>query len=286
MEIPPFDGIGANEYIVDVTYGVVDFISSGDTPWPHELNIWYQTNNAGFRTRISGETDFPCIYGERVGLSRVYTQLDGPLNFDSWMAAIKAGRSYISEGRAHLIDFTVGDRHVGTENSQLDLPPGAPGQHVSVKLKAAALLDEKVHSDAHTRPIAATPYWDLERARVGDSRRVPVEIVVNGISVAYQEVEADGTVRDLQFDIDIQRSSWVAARIFAGAHTNPVYVVVGGKPIRPSRKSVQWCLDSVEQCRKQKSGKRLRDTERTACQAAYDHAREVYNKLLTECETD
>jgi FPC/CPF motif-containing protein YcgG len=33
-----------------------------DTPFVWELNIWYHTLNAGFRTRISGETDFPCIY--------------------------------------------------------------------------------------------------------------------------------------------------------------------------------------------------------------------------------
>ena len=39
-----------------------------------ELNIWYHTLNCGFRTRISGETDFPCIYGERVGLGRSYVQ--------------------------------------------------------------------------------------------------------------------------------------------------------------------------------------------------------------------
>ena len=37
----------------------VDFISAGDTPYVWELNIWYHTLNAGFRTRISGETDFP-----------------------------------------------------------------------------------------------------------------------------------------------------------------------------------------------------------------------------------
>jgi hypothetical protein len=30
----------------------------------------YHTLNAGFETRISGETDFPCIYGERVGIGR------------------------------------------------------------------------------------------------------------------------------------------------------------------------------------------------------------------------
>ena len=38
-----------------------------------ELNIWYHTLNVGFRTRISGETDFPCITDDRVG-SRDRTQ--------------------------------------------------------------------------------------------------------------------------------------------------------------------------------------------------------------------
>ena len=67
-EVPAFDGIGANEYIVDVTEpNAVNFISTVDTPWPWELNIWYHTLNVGFRTRISGETDFPCITDERVG---------------------------------------------------------------------------------------------------------------------------------------------------------------------------------------------------------------------------
>ncbi|HEY8668963.1 MAG TPA: CehA/McbA family metallohydrolase, partial [Tepidisphaeraceae bacterium] len=74
-EMPGFDGIGANEYIVDVTQpDSVDFISAVDTPYPWELNIWYHTLNVGFRTRIAGETDFPCIYDGRVGLGRSYVK--------------------------------------------------------------------------------------------------------------------------------------------------------------------------------------------------------------------
>ena len=46
QEMPRFDGIGANEYIVDVTHDAVDFISTVDTPAPWELNIWYHTLNA------------------------------------------------------------------------------------------------------------------------------------------------------------------------------------------------------------------------------------------------
>ena len=65
FDMPPFDGIGANEYIVDVVHDACDFISAVDTPFVWELNIWYHTLNAGYQCRISGETDFPCIYGER-----------------------------------------------------------------------------------------------------------------------------------------------------------------------------------------------------------------------------
>ena len=72
--MPPFDGIGANEFIVDVAHDAVDFISAVDTPYVDELNIWYHTLNCGFRTRISGETDFPCITDERVGGGRSYVQ--------------------------------------------------------------------------------------------------------------------------------------------------------------------------------------------------------------------
>ena len=72
-EMPGFDGIGANEYIVDVTYpDTVDFISAGDTPYVWELNSWYHTLNVGFRTRISGETDFPCMTDGGVGAGRSY----------------------------------------------------------------------------------------------------------------------------------------------------------------------------------------------------------------------
>ncbi|HXE54142.1 MAG TPA: CehA/McbA family metallohydrolase, partial [Tepidisphaeraceae bacterium] len=68
-EIPPYDGIGADEYVVDVTHMIPgpdgkptpadDFMSTIDTPYVWELNMWYHTLNCGYRTRISGETDFP-----------------------------------------------------------------------------------------------------------------------------------------------------------------------------------------------------------------------------------
>ncbi|HEY2155540.1 MAG TPA: CehA/McbA family metallohydrolase, partial [Isosphaeraceae bacterium] len=138
-EIPPFDGIGANEYIVDVTHDAVDFISTVDTPAFAELSIWYHTLNCGYGAKISGETDFPCIYGERVGLGRSYVKLaDGSIDFDRWCEGVKEGRSYVTDGRSHLVDFRVEDIEVGVSGSELRLD--AP-RTVKVRADVAAYLD-------------------------------------------------------------------------------------------------------------------------------------------------
>ena len=43
--------------------------------------------------------------------------LDGKLNFDDWAEGIKQGRSYVSDGKSHLIDFSVNGLGVGLKNS-------------------------------------------------------------------------------------------------------------------------------------------------------------------------
>jgi hypothetical protein len=280
-EMPAFDGIGANEYIVDVTHpGAVDFISAGDTPYVWELNIWYHALNAGFRTRISGETDWPCITDDRVGLARSYAKVDGALTYRKWIDAVAAGRSYVSDGHSHLMDFSVNgvDAGKGTSEITLDRPATA-----KVKLRAAALLDSVPNDIIRKTRYDVSPYWDIERARVATSRDVSVEIVVNGSVVSHQPLAADGGIRDLSFDIPIERSSWIAARILPSSHTNPVFAIVEGKPIRASRASVQWCLNAVNQCWTQKSPQ-IRPAEIDEARKAYDHARDVYKQRLTEAD--
>jgi hypothetical protein len=114
---------------------------------------------------------------------------------------------------------------------------------------------------------------------------VKVEVVVNGYPVASKVVRADGELRDLAFDVPIERSSWVALRILGSSHTNPVFVTVGGKPLRASRRSVEWCLKSVEQCWSQKE-RFIAPAEKQDAIEAYEHARKVYRARLAECEVD
>lgn len=290
--VPEYSGIGANEYVVDVTHMVegpdgkpvpaVDFISTVDTPYVWELNMWYHTLNCGFRTRASGETDFPCIYGERVGIGRSYVKLDGKVDFDQWCEGIRQGRSYVTDGKSHLIDFKVNECNVGEQGSELQLKASGT---VRVTAQVAALLDEKPDPTISKRRYQEMPYWSLERARIGPSREVPIEVIVNGYPVAEKRIVADGRMAEVQFDVPIERSSWVALRILPSSHTNPVFVMVGDKPIRASRRSAEWCLKGVDQCWSQKKRFIMRDEMQDAA-AAYDHARMAYQRIVKECEAE
>ncbi len=289
FNMPPFDGIGANEYIVDVVHDVCDFISAVDTPSVWELNIWYHTLNCGYTCVISGETDFPCIYGERVGLGRIYVKLDDgkPLDFDRWLAGLKAGRSYCCDGLSHLFDYSANGLGVGEEGAggKASWLASKGGEELRIKVKAAALLEPEPREDIRQRPLDEKPYWHVERARIGDSRKVPVELIVNGYPVERQEIVADGSIHDLEFRYKPARSSWIAVRIFPSSHTNPIFVTVDGKPIRPSKRSAQWCLDAVDVCWKSKE-QQTREEERDEAEAAYDVARQAYAKILVEAYDD
>lgn len=290
--MPRFDGIGANEFIVTTAHGACDFISAVDTPAIWELNIWYHTLNCGMKTRISGETDFPCIYGDKVGLGRIYVKLpEGkPLTYEDWIMGLKNGRSYCGDGLSHLFDFAVNGLGVGesagSENpSHLSLK--APGK-VRITCDAAALLAEQPTAQTEairSKRLDEKPYWHLERSRIGETRTVPVEVIVNGTSVQTRAIPADGSLQKLEFELDLPQSSWVALRILPSCHTNPVFVEVDQKPIRASRKSAEWCAKAVEVCWNSKAP-RLNPNERAAARAAYDQARDLYAKIATESRDD
>lgn len=246
FDVPAFDGIGANEFIMQVTHEVpgpggklepaVDFISTMNTSREAEWNMWYQVMNCGFSVFASGETDFPCMSGERVGMGRVYVKLAGRLDYDRWVEGLRRGESYVSDGTSHLLDF-------------------ARKADGTFSVKAAA--------------------------RLPGEPDVAVEWIVNGRAASAQKVKADGTLRELTFTAPkLERSSWVAARIFPSAHTNPVWVKVDGKPVR-ERANAEWCLASLEQCWKSKQ-RTYAPAEMEQAKADYEHARATYRRILDE----
>ena len=287
--MPPFDGIGANEYIVDVCHDVCDFISAVDTPINKELNIWYHTLNCGYQCRISGESDFPCIYDDRVGMGRVYVKLDDDqkLTYENWINGIRDGRSYVGDGLSHLFDYSINAFELGTrrKNGRTSVLQAKKGESLKIRAKAAALLGDEPNKELQNRPLYRKPYWHVERARIGNSKTVPVELIVNGRPVERKVIQADGGLVDIEFDYPIERSSWMALRIMPSSHTNPIFVEVDGKPIRASQRSAQWCLDAVDVCWNAKKGK-MREHELPEAKAAYEFARQAYRGILKESFDD
>ena len=249
FNLPPFDGIGAMEFIVDVTHKVpgengelvpaIDFFATMNTPRVEEWSMWYHVMNCGMDVVASGETDFPCMSGERVGIGRVYVKLPGKLNYDDWVKGLQTGQSYVSDGTGHLMNFE-------------------------------RATDGSFSVDAAIRREGGPPQ--------------EIELIVNGLPVATQTVPSDGTLTHLVFPKpEITRSSWVAVRHFPSAHTNPIKVIIDGKPIRASKDSATWCLAAVDQCWKQK-GVTYAEAEQAEAKVAYEHARETYRRIIAESE--
>jgi hypothetical protein len=276
-DIPRFDSIGANEFIVDLAHEAVDFVSGTEVSPVAELNIWYHTLNCGFRAAMLGETDFPCITGERVGTGRTYVGLGqlptGDDGYAAWIEGIRKGRLYFGDGRSHFIDYRIDGHDVGGGDVEL----AQPGT-VTVSARIAARLEER--AAAGSVPRAA---WHLEHARIAGTRDVMVEVVVNGRPIGHKAVPANGELHEFSVGVTIERSSWVALRILPSGHTHPIFVRVAGKPVRASRRSAQWCLDCIDAVWHEKLP-HIATAEVKDAEVAYEQARAVYRRVALECE--
>jgi hypothetical protein len=148
------------------------------------------------------------------------------------------------------------------------------------------MLPEKqdaVGTAIQSRRLDEKPYWHLERGRLTGTRNVPVELIVNGEVAAKQTIAADGNWNDLKWEIDVDRSSWIAIRIFPSLHTNPIFVEVADKPIRANRRSAEWCRKAVDVCWDKKRPQ-IRESEQQEAEAAYGQARAYYDRVLSELD--
>lgn len=287
LAVPDMAGGGALEICVTTAEGVCDFISAMDTARIPEWNTWYHLMNCGFPLKVSGETDFPCMSSRRVGQGRVYVRLGEieQLDFAEWCQGLGAGRSYVSDGFAHALEFTVNDTRPGKENIAL-----AKAGSVQVKATVAFAPSTPVGVAYGTEAPA------LGRRMLGDTVNLHaprsnqkidggerlVEIVVNGRVAASRTVPADGKTHDLEFEIALEQSSWVALRQFPQLHTNPVTVLIEDRPVRASRDSARWCQDVVNQLWDARH-KHIAEPERPAARAAYDRALRRFEQIAAEC---
>jgi hypothetical protein len=284
--IPELNSVGAQEIFVTAAHGVADFISAMDTDRISEWNAWYHLMNAGLPVKASGETDFPCMSGTRVGQGRSYVHVGNGerLEYSQWCRNIARGRSYVSDGYAHALEFTANGR---TSGDELQL---AAAGNVTVKARVAFSPETPLESAyggvvpaGGRRHVGDTV---IKRERLSEDplyqrgRRL-VEVVLNGRVVASREVAADGREHALEFTVPVDRSSWIAVRQFPQLHTNPVNVLVAGKPIRASRDSALWILACIDQLWRVRA-RRIAPGERADAEKAYEEAREIYRRIASE----
>src|SRR5699024_8975380 len=136
---------------------------------------------------------------ERVGQARIYAKLD-TLRFDTCMVAVKTDRTYVIDGYSHLIDLNVNGIESGISNSKLRT---GLNSKLNVSVRAAAYLDPEQNETGAViaaRDLYKPPYWHIERARIGKTRNVQVELIVNGEAVEKKEMPADGNWKNVSFE--------------------------------------------------------------------------------------
>jgi hypothetical protein len=197
---------------------------------------------------------------------------------------VARGRSYVSDGYAHALDFTVNGKPSGDEVSVAG--PGTVTVKATVAFSPETPL-EPAYGGA--MPVGGSRFVgdtiikrDVQAPdpRYQRGQRL-VEIIVNGRVTASREVPADGKEHAIDLPINVERSSWIAVRQFPELHTNPVNVIVAGKPIRASRASALWAIACIEQLWRVRA-RRIAPAERAEAERAYEAAKAIYRQIAAE----
>jgi TolB protein len=204
-----------SELPVDVALGKVDYLEIlGFSDHRSTAHVWYQLLNLGFRIPAAGGTDamadFSSLRGP-VGMNRVYARLPGgEIKPEDWMAALKAGRSFATNGP--LLGFTLGGAQIGDE---LKFASAQQSVKFSVRLQSIVPVDH-------------------------------LELVCNGQVVRGFVLHKTVDHGEFNGSIPLKDSGWCIARAstdagrypvldtYVYATTSPVYVSVAGrKPHSP-----------------------------------------------------
>ena len=172
-------GIGAarDGLAINAPTGLVRFVEVLQFQFPY-YDVWYELLNLGVRIAPSAGTDFPCGPPTLPGRERFYAQIEGPVERRSFVEAVRAGRTFVTNGP--LVELSVGG--VG------------PGGELRLEASGTVAVRGQVRFD---------PAQDrIDR----------VELIVNGqVAHSVSQASTPGLI-DLAFELPVQRSAWVALR--------------------------------------------------------------------------
>ena len=252
---------GAKGFIVDAALEAADAVewSTPQDGYPPLYAVW---SNGLRATVVGGEDSISNLQATPLlGSIRTYVRTpDGQLSMEGWFEGMRAGNAFVSSGP--LLDVTVDGRISGEE-----LELGSGGGEVTVAIRA----------------------WGVVPMR-------SAVIVMNGEVVEEIPFEGDRLSLDVERTVRVERSSWIHVRVqgdpgdrspldtsYPLALTNPVWVTVGGAPVR-SRSAADYALrwiDKLQAMAEEWPGWRS-DAEKAHVYAQFDEARAIYRARAAE----
>jgi len=191
-------------------------MSQAEFPVMRGVDLYYQFLNCGFRVPVAAGTD---KFFEEIplGSNRTYARVKGPGNYDSWLAAVKEGRTFVSNGP--ILEFEA-DGHLPGDVVEFHGP-----KHVRARVTTRSIL----------------PFTTLELVLNGE--------IVGHKTVALQNDPPTNGIYSMTIEagVDLERSGWIAARVADNpdlrnrilprnvsvfAHTSPVYFLKDGHKVR------------------------------------------------------
>jgi Tol biopolymer transport system component len=217
----PFDfTVSAKELPVTAALGYVDVVDI--YPWGSVArDIWYNLLNCGFRIAPGAGTDTFANWrsmNQTPGSSRVYVRSTRPLSYSDWIAGLRQGRSFVTNGP--LLSLTVNGK--------------APGD---------VLSGNPLRLSVDARAVSRAPLLGLE-------------LVMNGKTVASRE-STGAQELSVGWNVDSVPSGWLALRAYgvadpgalgapAQAHTAPVYLEAAGKAMDPMPESAAFFVNWID----------------------------------------
>ena len=235
---------------VAAALGKLDAFNLFDPFWMDpEYDLWYRLLNCGFDLPASTGTDwFVCSN------NRVYVNTGEEFSYANWIAGMKAGNTFITNGPA--IHLTVNDREMGA----------------SVDLSSGGRLD--IEATFHS-------YYPVHR----------LEIVMNG-AVIHGEAWPEGTRHGaVRHGMTVEHDGWIAARLWGDArdsfdqsiyaHTSPVYVKCGQAPSERAD-AARYFLRAVDESLEwvDNHGRYSNDRQREEVRDLFRRGRDVYAGLV------
>ncbi len=217
----PGDIGGAYGLPVVVPHGLLNFIEVLQFNRAF-YDTWYDMLNLGFRVTPTAGSDYPCVGANIPGRERFFSYIEGDLTYQSWLEAIRRGRTFISNGP--VMEFRVNGSGVGEE--------------VTLRNAGAVSLEGSVQFDQTREDVMrievvenGTPVHNFPR--VGDSGEISFKVDHQIQGSGWLALRAQGEKTD-----EASHSAFAFSMRDSAAHTAPVYITVEGDgPLSKTRRA-------------------------------------------------